>query len=379
MSIAQTLLRSRAAAALTAPHGVDRYLEQINPMWAAHEVRARIVSIERETHALDDPAPVATITLQPTSTWRGHRAGQHVQLGVEIGRGVGGARRTTRAFSVSSAESGPGERFTITVRANPEGTVSKHLVHDAMPGEIVHLSQAQGDFTVTPDRGDPVPMRLVMVTGGSGITPALSMVRTLLRQRYPGRVSFVHFAQSPDHQIAADELAAISAADNGVDVHLVHGELFTAERLEALVPDHRSVRAWACGPAAMIELVQEAYDDLTVDGTPADRGGEPLLAVEYFKTPVLDTADAEGTVSFSQSSGAPGAEGENTGATLLEQAEALGLSPQYGCRMGICFSCVATKSSGTVRDVVSGETSAAPDEDIRICISQPVGSCQVQL
>lgn len=43
------LLRSRLAAALTTPHGVDRYLERFNPMWAAHEVRARVVSVHRET------------------------------------------------------------------------------------------------------------------------------------------------------------------------------------------------------------------------------------------------------------------------------------------------------------------------------------------
>jgi len=47
--IGQGLLRSRLAAALTSPHGVDRYLEQVNPMWAAHEVRARVVSVHRET------------------------------------------------------------------------------------------------------------------------------------------------------------------------------------------------------------------------------------------------------------------------------------------------------------------------------------------
>ena len=56
------------------------------------------------------------MTLQPTSTWRGHRAGQYVQVGVEID----GARRTTRCFSISSAESDPGEQFTITVRAHDE-------------------------------------------------------------------------------------------------------------------------------------------------------------------------------------------------------------------------------------------------------------------
>ena len=89
--LAERILGSRALAALTSPHGVDRYLEQINPMWAATEVRARVVDITRETSGEN---PVATITLQPTSTWRGHRAGQYVQVGVEIN----GARRTTRVL-----------------------------------------------------------------------------------------------------------------------------------------------------------------------------------------------------------------------------------------------------------------------------------------
>src|SRR5690606_36894555 len=90
------LLRSRAVAALASPHPVDRYLELVNPMWAVEEVRACVVAVRRE---VDGPAPVTTLTLEPTSTWRGFRAGQFVQVGVEID----GARRT-RCFSISSAE-----------------------------------------------------------------------------------------------------------------------------------------------------------------------------------------------------------------------------------------------------------------------------------
>ena len=93
MSLAQTLLRSPAAAALASPHGVDRYLELVNPMWAAHEVRGRVVRVQRET--LD----VTTLTLQPTTTWQGFRAGQHVQVGVEVDK-----VRHTRIFSISSSD-----------------------------------------------------------------------------------------------------------------------------------------------------------------------------------------------------------------------------------------------------------------------------------
>src|SRR5687768_8317942 len=170
--LAERILGSRALAALASPHGVDRYLEQVNPMWAAREVRARIVDVHREVDVPGHP-PVATLTLQPTSTWQGHRAGQHVQLGVEID----GARRTTRVFSVSSPDSRPGDRFTITLRANPDGVVSRYLVERATPGTMVHLSQAEGDF-VLPDR---VPDHIVLISGGSGITPVMSMLRSLQR------------------------------------------------------------------------------------------------------------------------------------------------------------------------------------------------------
>ena len=362
MSITGTILRSKAVAALTTPHGVDRYLEQINPMWAAHDVRARLVDIRREVDVPGTP-PVATLTFQPTSTWAGHRAGQYVQLGVQIN----GARRTTRCFTVSSPDSRAGDRFTVTMRANPDGLVSRYLVEEAPIGQIVHLSQAAGEFTL-PDR---VPGHVLFITGGSGITPAMSMMRSLLRRTHRGRITFLHYAQSPEHQIFREELEEIATAGYGIDLHLVYpetgGRFFTPMELERLVPDFRSVDTWACGPAGLIEKVQAAY---AVDGKVAD-----TLRVEYFKTPIVSNGSAEGEVTFSRA----GTIAANNGATLLEQAEAAGLTPVFGCRMGICFSCTATKSEGTVRNVLTGETSSRPDEDIRICVSTPEGDCAVDL
>jgi ferredoxin-NADP reductase len=361
MSITQVggrILRSRAVAALTSPHGVDRYLEQVNPMWAAHEVRARVVDVHREVDVPGHP-PVATITLQPTSTWRGHRAGQHVQLGVEID----GARRTTRVFSISSPESRPGDRFTITLRANPEGVVSRFLVERAGPGTMVHLSQAEGDF-VLPDH---VPEHIVMISGGSGITPVMSMLRSLQRRTHRGRITFLHYAQSPDHQIFASELGDIRRSGHGIDVHLVHPELggpaLSPAYLHRLVRGYRDLPTWACGPAPLIAAVQAAYD------------GSPALSVEYFKPPRTAAGTAEGGVAFTRS----GEAAANTGAPLLEQAEALGLKPEFGCRMGICLSCTSRKTEGTVRNVVTGVESSLPDEDIQICVNAPVGDCAVEL
>ena len=360
MSIAGTLLRSRAVSALTSPHGIDRYLELVNPMWAAHEVRARLVDVRREVDVPGEP-PVATLTFQPTSTWRGHRPGQYVQLSVDLPN----ARRLTRCFTLSSAGSRAGERFTITLRANPDGEVSRHLVERARPGEVVHLSQAAGDF-VLPDR---VPEHIVLITGGSGITPAMAMLRSLLLRTHRGKITFLHYARSAAHQIFAEELELVRAGGHGVDIHLVHpeegGRYFTSLEMERIVPGFRDVDTWLCGPPGLVEAVRAAYE---VDG-PNDR-----LRVEYFKPPRTG-GTAGGTLAFERS----GTTTENTGASILEQAEQAGLSPTFGCRMGICFSCTATKRDGTVRNLLTGETSSLPDEDIRICVSTPEGDCSVDL
>lgn len=367
--IGQGLLRSRALAALTSPHGVDRYLEQVNPMWAAHEVRARIVDVRRETHGAGT-APVATVTLQPTGTWRGHRAGQYVQVGVDL---PGSAKRMTRCFSISSAASAPGERFTLTIRAHDEGQVSKYLVN-ASAGQMLHLSQAEGSFTLHESAATPTNNHLLFITGGSGITPAMSIVRTLLRDGYDGRanhkVTFLHYARSPEDQIFAAELVEIAQSDTHVDVHLRYGEqVFSEFELRRLVPDYKDTDTWACGPGGLVDLVTAAYG-VSTSSTDGSR-----LRLEFFKPPTVSGEGAEGDVTFARS----GQRVANSGASLLEQAEALGLKPAFGCRMGICFTCTSTKSEGTVRNVITGVESSLPGEQIQICVSAPVGDCSVEL
>lgn len=365
MGLTTTLLRSPLVAALASPHGIDRYLEQVDPMWAVNEVRARVVDVRRE---VDGDHPVATLTLQPTRTWAGHRAGQHVQVGLDL---PGAARRLTRVFTISSAASAPGEPLTLTVRAHDHtserASVSRFLVEDARPGQLLHLSQAMGDFTLPVSPATPGVDPLLFVTGGSGITPAMSMVRTLLRDGYDGKagrpVTFVHFARSPEDQIYATELAEIAEADNGVTVHLVHDDLFSTALLDRLVPRWAATDTWACGPEGLIDLVRAAYAD------------SERLRLELFKAPTVASGSTEGTVTFARA----GASADNSGASLLEQAEALGLRPESGCRRGICFSCTTRKTDGTVRNLVTGATSSQPDEDIQICVSAPEGDCTLDL
>ena len=202
--------------------------------------------------------------------------------------------------------------------------------------------------------------------GGLVERDAMSMLRSLQKRTHRGRITFLHYAQSPQHQIFADELADVATTGYGVDLHLLHPELgdpaLTPMLLEKLVPDYRDVATWACGPAPLIEAVQSAYD------------GSDALQVEYFQPPKV-SGKAGGEVTFTNTA----TSAENSGETLLVQAEAAGLTPTFGCRMGICFSCTARKTDGTVRNILTGETSSLPDEDIRICVSAPEGDCSVNL
>jgi ferredoxin len=69
----------------------------------------------------------------------------------------------------------------------------------------------------------------------------------------------------------------------------------------------------------------------------------------------------------------------NEGKSLLETAEAAGLTPEYGCRMGICFTCTSTKTSGTTTNLLTGETNSDPDTEIQICVTAACGDVSIEL
>jgi stearoyl-CoA 9-desaturase NADPH oxidoreductase len=361
VGIVRSLLASPLVDTLTTPHGVDRYLELVNPMWTVRETRALVEDVRREAPG------VATLTLRPSGSWRGVLAGQHVQLGVL----VDGVRRT-RAFSLSSSQHRRDGRVTITVKAHEDGYVSRFLTERLTVGTVVHLSPAEGEFTLP----TPRPERLVMVSAGSGITPVMAMLRTLRDEGYAGSATFLHYARSAEDTIFAAELAELATECACADVTVVHTRgngparlsgRFSAEHLTAVAPDFADAPGYVCGPHGFVEQVQRAYDDA---------GAADRLHVEYFKTPAI-AADpaAEGTVEFRRSR----VYARNTGQTLLEQAEAAGLTPAYGCRMGICKTCTTRKSEGVVRNVLDGAESTLPDEDIQICVSAPVSGCALDL
>ncbi len=359
--LGRKLLASRAAEAFAGVHGVDGYLEQVNPTWTVHDCRAEITGVERLT-----PDSV-TLTLRANGAWTGHRAGQFIQIAVEID----GSRRT-RCYSPASAE-GTGRVLELTVKRHPEGLVSNFLVERAHAGMVLGLAEADGDFQLPEHR----PERLLLISGGSGITPVMSMLRTLCAEGHSDPITFLHYARDTEHAAYRDELERIALRHPNVKLVRSYtrapgtGELdghFDPAQLDRIDPDHAEAEAFACGPPALLDDIRELW---------ADRGLEQRLHVESFKPPTLAPASgvAEGSIHFAGAD----VRVENSGEALLLQAEGAGLEPQHGCRMGICHTCTCRKKAGTVKNLKTGEVSSEDEEDIRICISAPVGDVVLDL
>ncbi|HEY2428804.1 MAG TPA: ferredoxin reductase, partial [Acidimicrobiales bacterium] len=313
-------------ARMTTPLLPDDYLRMINPLWTARELRGKVVEVVPET------ADAATLVIKPGWGWSfDYQPGQYVGIGVNVG-----GRWHWRSYSITSAPA-PGEgEIAITVKAMPEGLLSTHLVRGLEPGTIVRLALPQGDFVLP----DPPPPKILFWTGGSGITPVMAMLRTFHRRGTMPDVVHVHAAPSRDESIFRDELLALADTYDCFRLvesyHDADGTLRVQE-LPEVVPDWTERQAWVCGPTSLLDAAEQHWRAAGC----ADR-----LHVERF-TANLTTSAEGGHVTFSRS----GKEADVDGATtLLEAGEAQGITMPFGCRMGICHSCVVPLARGRVKD-----------------------------
>ena len=348
----------KALGALSTPLRVDDYLEMVNPLWSTRELRGRIVNVKPET------ANAATVLIKPGYRWPGHRPGQFLRIGVDID-GV----RHWRAYSLTSDPYREDGLLSITVKRVEAGKVSPFLVAMAQPGTIVGLGGVEGDFVLP----DPPAERLLFVSAGSGITPIMSMIRHLAHYDELRDALLLHSARYPDDVIFGAELRALARTHEGFRLHEQH----TGERgrispgdLEQLCPDWRERETYLSGPSEMLDAFIEHWE----------RHGDPeRLHAERFQ-PKLGLGESGagegGPIKFLKS----GTDAESDGsAPILVAGEEAGLELPYGCREGICHTCVGELRSGRVRDLRNGEVYGQEGEMVRTCISAPEGPVEIDL
>lgn len=346
---------------LVKPDVFDFWVSRVNRNWSWERPLARLAG--REAASSD----AVTLLFKPNRHWAGHRAGQHVNLGVEID-GV----RVTRSYSLTAPPRADG-LLPITVKAIEGGRVSRFLCHQAAPGLVVELGQAFGEMTLP-----ALPERpLWLLAAGSGITPMMALVRQLAGQGMPVDLLLTYWVRRREEACFLDELRALAAqhprfrfqlrltrepAGGGDEGEGRIGATTLAEFGGELGHHH----VLACGPGGFVESARGLLD-----------GRVAAFQAEAFTAPPVTVVDAgEVDVRLLRS-------GRTLriprGESLLTALEAHGLKPASGCRMGICNTCACGKSAGSTRHLPSGALVHDSTLALKLCINSAATDLELDL
>jgi stearoyl-CoA 9-desaturase NADPH oxidoreductase len=345
----------KLAARITTPLLPDDYLHLANPLWSARELRGRVLQVRRETH------DSATLVIKPGWGFSfDYEPGQYMGIGLLID-----GRWRWRSYSLTSSPVTGARTVTITVKAMPEGFLSAHLVGGVAPGTIVRLAAPQGNFVLP----NPAPPAVLFITAGSGITPVMSMLRTLVRRDQVTDVIHIHSAPTAADVMFEAELAELARDRAGYQLRLRmtrdQGRL-DLSRLDTEVPDWRDRQTWACGPEAMLNAAERTWSAAGI--------GE-RLHLERFAVSRAAPAGAGGMVTFAKSGKSTAADAATS---LMDAGERVGVQMPFGCRMGICQSCVVGLVEGHVRDLRTG-AEHEPGTRVQTCVSAASGDCVLEI
>jgi ferredoxin-NADP reductase len=347
----------RAVRHLFSPLRPDDYLEMVNPLWTTKELRGRVERIEPQG------SEAASVLIRPSYEWPGHKPGQYVRLGLVID-----GRYHWRAYSLTSDPEPEDGLISVTPKKVDTGVVSPYLVHKIQPGEVVRLGDIEGVFTLP----EQLPAKMLFVSAGSGITPIISMLRSLDHRGALDDVVVLHSDRCREHVMFLPVLEDLERRHGGLrlDVRLTseRGRM-SPEDLDEMCPDWREREAFCSGPGELLDGLIEFWQ----------RNGDPdRLHYERFQPKIGGNAGAGtgGTVSFTESDVTVDCDG---GTPILQAGEQAGINLAYGCRIGICHTCVGTVKSGKVRDLRTGEITEPTGQDIRICIHTAEGDIELEL
>lgn len=359
--LSDALLTGRSAADYFSP-----LIQAIDPDWAPGRTLATLQSIEHET------ADTQTFTLRPQRGWKSFQAGQHVALELNVN-----GRTLIRAFTIASTPAHFAKNGTIalTIKRNKEGRVTPHMHQELRVGSRLGVSAATGKFLL-PETLDGA---LLYIAAGSGITPVMSHLRALVEQEFPVPVTLLYYAKTQEELIFLSELLAIAKAcprfklltattQEAVSRATFH-ERIDATHLEKALEKRIPKQIYICGPRGFYDSASTLLQNSSVANTPviSEHFGGVTVSTDSNATHEIRLQRSERVIEGSAQQ------------SLLDTAEASGLRPQSGCRMGICHTCKCKKTEGRVRNLLTGEVSDAGEEIIQLCISTPETDLTLEL
>ncbi len=384
------------------------------------KIRVRCTNIIQETHDVR----TFVFTASPEILFR-YKPGQFATLHLTID-----GQPVNRSYTISSTPSRP-HTLTHTVKRvpaagdHPPGQVSNWLHDNMTVGQQIEVSGPFGNFNCH----DHPSQKVCFISGGSGITPMLSMTRWLCDTQANVDITFVHVAKEERDIIAREELEWLSSRYPNLSLvfSLTRAESnnrwsgyrgrLDEKMLELAVPDFATRRLFVCGPEAFMSATKSLCESLQF---PMDKYHEESFGGPAVKSPASTTTTAEtpepenspkfglrallknfdtGTSPANQAKPKASSQpkgpavitlkhanktAEDCGSSILESAEAAGLSLPFGCRQGMCGACKQIVTQGDIVRDDQYDDSVLSDEErkqgyVLCCIGRPAGDIELDL
>ena len=348
-------------------------IQMIVPQWATDAYRAQIVEIR------DEVSDMYTLVLKPKSglidrKWPTFQAGQYIELIVEKE-----GSRTLRCFSISSSPAYYKKTglIELSIRIQQQGRITPWIREQLASGDLVNISAAQGDFVLPVNL--PINQsaeKYLFIAGGSGITPFRSMLQQQGLNKHGAEldIHLLYYSRNNQHIVFQKELEELQKEYPTITITFVDGEkegFICSQHLQNYCPDYHQRTSYICGPTPMIQQARQVLAALDV--------ASDKINFEFFGAAPIEMKNNEHGVVYFQASEKTVVSEKDKTSTLLDQAEAQGLTPVSGCRIGVCHQCICKKKSGIVFNTRTQKYSDTGSEEIQLCISVAQGDVVLDL
>jgi len=329
-------------------------VQALFPAWRDGLYRARVI----ENKALNENT--VQLSLKPQKRWPAHRAGQHIAVTVEVN-----GKLITRVFTIASGlnRHNAQQEIRLVVRVKKQGKLTPYL-HNLKKGQWVNISSPAGDFTLPTDKN------VLMIAGGSGITPFIAMLEDYMQKQRQGDVAalpaidLLYYAK-PNEHLLVHELR-----DYAKHIAQFNFKLLSRTNDGDITPylAHYGKSHWMiCGPHSLYHQVAQNAELIDVS-----------LSSEHFMAAPLPENDDNGCIEQLTVNHNNSAITVDNKQSLLTQLQDANIPVNYGCGMGICHQCQCVKKRGIVRDTRTGELSDNAEQLIQLCVSQAITDLELQ-